>query len=241
MSPRPPPDPNAADRRLWRDAGLFAGAPPSALAALADASTPFRASAGQFLFQRGDPGDTIYLLAKGRIKLALLSAQGRELVLRHAEAGDFLGEIAFFDRSLRSTMAVALCDCQGLLLTRDAYLKIAPDQRSDLNAAVITYLCQRLRETTDQLESISLFELPGRLARFILFRLVQLNGPDLPPDPALDLGMTQGELAAILGASRPKVNRALQELEAGGAIRREGQVLYCDSLALQAAAAGIEA
>lgn len=217
---------------------LFAGAPEAALSALALASEPFRAGAGQILFHRGDPCDQLYLLAKGRIKLTLLSAQGRELVLRHVEDGDFMGEMAFFDGSQRSAMAVATSDCSGVVLTRAAYAGIAANLRVDLNGAALVFLCQRLRETTDRLEGIALFELPAQLARFLLSSLTQLHGADLPPDPALRLAMTQGDLAAMLGASRPKVNRALQELEASGAIRREGPIIRCDTRMLQALASG---
>lgn len=218
--------------RLWRGAALFEGAPDTAFEALAAASLPFRFTAGQILFQRGDTGDGVFVLASGRIKLALLSAQGRELVLRHAEGGDFLGELAFLDGSQRSAMAVAVTQGDGVFLTRQAFDRIAPDLRDTLISAALSYLCRRLRETTDQLESIALYDLPGRLARFFLLTLQQLHGEDLPPDPRLRLALTQGELASILGASRPKVNRALTELELAGGIRRDGTALICNPLRL---------
>jgi CRP/FNR family transcriptional regulator, cyclic AMP receptor protein len=213
--------------RLWRGAALFEGASDAALTLLAEASRPVHFDKGQVLFQRGDPGDWVLVLASGRVKLALLSAQGRELVLRHAEGGDILGEMAFLDGSSRSAMAVAMEKGEGVQLTRTAYDRLPAEERDQLNAAAIRYLCLRLRETTDQLETIALYDLNRRLARFLLLTLQQLHGEDLPPEPRLALAMTQGELAAILGASRPKVNRALQELEASGAVRKEGATLVC--------------
>jgi len=214
---------------LWRNAALFEGASAEAVAAIAQLSRPVRFSAGQILFDRGDQGDQVYALGSGRIKLALLTAQGRELVLRHAEAGDFLGELAFLDGTPRSAMAVAVTAGDGVVLDRRAFDQIAPNLRDSLLSAALRYVCLRLRETTDQLESIALYGLSGRLARFFLLTLRQLHGDDLPPSPRLRLSLTQGELAAVLGASRPKVNRALQELEDAGAItRHEGGTLTCE-------------
>lgn len=222
---------------LWRSAALFEGASPEAIAAIAQLSRPVRFSAGQILFDRGDAGDQVFALRSGRIKLALLTAQGRELVLRHAEAGDFLGELAFLDGTPRSAMAMAVTAGEGVVLDRRALDQIDQSFRDSLLSAALRYVCQRLRETTDQLESIALYGLSGRLARFFLLTLRQLHGDDLPPSPRLRLSLTQGELAAVLGASRPKVNRALQELEDAGAIlRQEGGTLTCQPEVLLALA-----
>jgi CRP/FNR family transcriptional regulator, cyclic AMP receptor protein len=224
-----PPKASPPALGLWRTAALFEGARPEAIAAIANASRPVRFSAGQVLFHRGDAGDQVLALASGRIKLALLTTQGRELVLRHAEAGDFLGELAFLDGTPRSAMAVAVTPGEGVILQRRAFDQIEPSLRDSLIAAALRYVCQRLRETTDQLESIALYGLSGRLARFFLLTLRQLHGDEMPEAPRLRLSLTQGELAAVLGASRPKVNRALQELEdAGAVLREEGGTLVCD-------------
>ncbi len=226
--------------RIWRGAALFDGAGEPALQALAAASTAGHWRSGEMLFQRGDVGDSVIGLATGRVKLSLVTRQGRELVLRHAEAGDFLGELAFLDPAPRSADATAMEDTSGFILRRVDFDRLADRQLLVSKAAV--YLCQRLRDTTDQLESIALYGLSSRLARFFLLTLRQINGDDLPPAPRLRLPLTQSELAAILGASRPKVNRAIAELELAGAIKRIGAILECDPDLLEAFAdpAGLE-
>ncbi len=227
--------------RLWRSAALFEGAPTEALSEVARASRPVHFRAGQVIFDRGDTGSSVLALGTGRIKLSLLTAQGRELVLRHAEAGDFLGELAFLDGTPRSAAAVAVEKGEGLVLDRAAFDQIPGPLRDTLLAAALRYVCQRLRETTDQLETIALYGLSGRLARFFLLTLRQLHGDDIPEDPRLRLSLTQGEMAAILGASRPKVNRALLDLEEAGALKREdGGTFLCnpDLLSALADAAG---
>ena len=212
--------------RIWRGAALFDGASEASLAALAAASTAMHWNVGEMLFHRGDEGDSVIGLATGRVKLSLVTRQGRELVLRHAEGGDFLGELAFLDPAPRSADATAQEPTSGFILRRVDFDRLADRQLLVSKAAI--YLCQRLRDTTDQLESIALYGLNSRLARFFLLTLRQMNGDDLPPAPRLRLPLTQSELAAILGASRPKVNRAIAELELAGAIKRTGDVLECD-------------
>lgn len=183
--------------------------------------------AGSSLFQRGDPGDWMVALEGGRVRLSLLTPVGRELTLRHAGPGDMLGELALFDGEPRSADAVALIETSGHVLYRrdvEAIARVHPG----FMQGVARYLSRRLRETTDQLESIALYSLEARLARFLLFTLRQLDGADLPATAALALDISQTELATLLGASRPKVNRALAALVEAGALKRDGAVWLCD-------------
>jgi CRP-like cAMP-binding protein len=225
--PTQPPAITARQAAFWRSFRLFAGLSSEALAELAAAARPRDWAAGQVLFQRGDAGDDLIALAEGRVRLSLGTAQGRELVLRHAEAGDMLGELAVFDGAPRSADAVAVTATTGWVLDRAAMQSLAR-RHPDLMLSVAAYLCGRLRDTTDQMEGIALYSLEARLARFLLFTLRQIHGDDLPPDPRLRLDINQSELAAVLGASRPKVNRALQGLRDAGAVTRLDDVLACD-------------
>lgn len=225
----------AARPAFWRSFDLFAGLDPAALEALAGLAQRRQWQAGETLFQRGDPGDWMLALAEGRVKLTLTTPSGRELTLRLAEAGDSLGEFALVDGEPRSADATALEPCSGWVLDRLRFAVLA-EAHPALGLSVARYFSRRLRATTEQLEGIALYQLEARLARFLLFTLRQLNGPDLPPEAALRLEINQSELAAVLGASRPKVNRALQSLQELGAIRREGEVWQLDLPALRAAA-----
>lgn len=225
----------AAKAAFWRSFDLFAGLPPPALEALAGLAQRRQWQAGETLFQRGDPGDWMLALAEGRVKLTLTTPAGRELTLRLAEAGDTLGEFALVDGEPRSADATALEPSSGWVLDRLRFAVLA-EAHPALGLSVARYFSRRLRATTEQLEGIALYQLEARLARFLLFTLRQLNGPDLPPEAALRLEISQSELAAVLGASRPKVNRALQSLQDLGAIQRAGEVWQLDLPTLRAAA-----
>ncbi len=77
------------------------------------------------------------------------------------------------------------------------------------------------------MESIALYDLSMRLVRFVLISLRQVQGERLPDQAELKMDLSQSDLSAVLGASRPKVNQALQALIAEGALRRDGRRLIC--------------
>lgn len=219
--------PNKTGVAFWRSFAMFEGFAPEAVALLDSMAIARSWSMGESIFQRGEDGDYMVVVTDGRIKLSLLTATGRELVLRYAEAGDTLGELALLDGAPRSADATATVVTEGLVLLRRDFERLQ-SQYPATAQSLITYLVQRLRDTTEQLESIALFEIEARLARFLLVTLRHVFGEDLPDEPQLRLDLSQGELAGVLGASRPKVNRAIMALQDAGAIERDGAVLRCD-------------
>lgn len=216
---------------FWRSFDMFTALPPEALAALAAIAQRRRWQPGEVLFQRGEQGEWMLALAEGRVKLTLLTPQGRELILRHAEAGDTLGEFALIDGDPRSADATAVAPTEGWLLDRARFAELA-ETHPALGMAAARYFCRRLRDTTDQLEGIALYQLEARLARFLLFTLRQIHGEEPPPEAPLRLKISQTELAAVLGASRPKVNRALMALQEAGALHRAGDIWQCRTVRL---------
>ena len=232
MSPAPPLREKPS---FWRSFPLFQGLPDAVLADIDAAATAQRWAAGKVIFQRGDAGEWLVALKSGRVRLSLITQAGRELTLRHAEPGDTLGELALFDQDPRSADATAVLDTTGYVLARRSYEALA-SKYPKLTMGVARYLSRRLRETTEQLESIALYPLEARAARFLLFTLRQLNGLDLPSRATLRLEISQTELATVLGASRPKVNRALLALAEAGALIKGPDGWICDIPALQALA-----
>jgi CRP-like cAMP-binding protein len=185
---------------------------------------------GQALFVRGERATGLYLVAEGRVRLAISTEEGRELSFRHATAGELLGEIAALDGGVRSADATALTAVTTYRLEKEDFRRLWT-ARPVLSERLISFLCSRLRDTSGQLESIALHPMHVRLARFFLIAIGDrkpVPGKRLP----LDLGMSQGELALLLGASRPKINEALGKLEEIGAIGRTLDRIFCDPLKL---------
>lgn len=201
-------------------------------AALAAAGSQRRWPGGATLFQRGDEGSYMLAITAGRVKLSLTTPAGRELTLRHVGPGDVIGELAAIDGYPRSADAVAVVDTQALVFRRDRFRDIVASHPA-LGLALANYLCGLLRSTNFQMESIALYDLRQRLARFMLLTLRQRYGEEIPPAAAIILGMNQTDLSLVLGASRPKVNQALQELVADGALRRDGEQMVCNLALLE--------
>ncbi|MDO9525131.1 MAG: Crp/Fnr family transcriptional regulator [Gemmobacter sp.] len=220
---------------FWRSFALFDGLHPGTLQAVVGAAGRTERPTGAVLFQRRDPGDYLVALASGRVRLTVGTQGGRELILRHAEAGDPLGEMALFGHAPRTADATALVPSVGHVVYRKAFDDIAAGH-PDLVFSGARHFNRRLRKTTDQLESLALCNLEARAARFLLFVLRQIHGDSLPPKAVLRPKISQSGMAAVLGAGRPKVNRALQALSELGALCKVGDIWSCDTALLMTSA-----
>jgi CRP-like cAMP-binding protein len=210
---------------------LFAGASPADLDAIASLSVERRYDDGETIFARGEPGEGMLVVLQGRIRLSIVSSEGRELILREAQPGDVIGEIAVIDGGRRSADAVAVGPVTAGFIGQPPFARLLAE-RPGLIMPVLQVLCARLRETTDQLESIALYPLEARLARFLLWHLkrhgrTRADGARITP-----LTISQSAIASFVGASRPKVNRVLAAFESAGAIDRRGALVHCNVEAL---------
>jgi CRP/FNR family transcriptional regulator, cyclic AMP receptor protein len=169
---------------------------------------------GQCVFIQGEPGDRMYVLAEGAVKLYVSSRDGGivELV-RHQPPAAF-GEVALLDGGPRTASAQAVERSVLLVVTRPELLRLL---RSDekLAEALLRILGAMVRRTTRQVSDLAFLSLQGRVAAKLL---------DLA-EPGQDLTrrITQVELATMVGGARQTVNQALRSLEARGFIRANGR------------------
>ena len=205
---------------------LFASLGPEVLGQIEGRFHTIQFKRGQTIYERGDAGNSLHLIRSGQIRFSVVSGDGRELSVRVAKAGEIIGEVAVLDRQPRTATAVALTAVIAHTLSRTEFDRLLL-QEPQLARNAIDFLCHRLRDTTDQLEMIALYAVEVRLARFLLLALKGQSAPAGKRIP-LELGFSQGELAQLLGASRPKVNLALGFLEEAGAIGRTSDRLFCD-------------
>jgi CRP/FNR family cyclic AMP-dependent transcriptional regulator len=203
--------------------------------AVADEMREVSFDASQVIFARGDQGREIYLVVSGRVRLSVLTAEGRELSFAHAEPGAIFGEIAMLDGGVRSADATAVNKVVALSLSKPAFKRLMETHPHVADAAV-RFLCSRIREADQQLEAIALYPIEGRLARFFLAAARAKAPGSEETRITIDLPMSQSELALLIGASRPKVNTALSVLEDSGALERSGTRVTCDIEELQAIA-----
>jgi len=212
---------------LLAKAALFAPLDAAARESVARQMRPVTFAAGQAIFARGDAGSEIYLVLEGRVRLSVLTLEGRELSFAHATAGDIFGEIAALDGGCRTADATAVDRVRAMTLPRAGLLGLIATTPAAA-AAAIGFLCARLREADQQLENVALYPIEVRLARFLLGLLQDDGLRDKAARATIALTMSQGELALLVGATRPKVNGALAALAASGAIERRDSAIICD-------------
>jgi len=207
-----------------RSSPLFARVEPVALAACAANLRLRRYRRGETIFHQGDPGDSLYIIESGSVKIVLPSPEGEEgAIIATLARGEFFGELALLDGAPHSATAVASEPVSALILQEPAFAELLETQPG-LRRALIAGLVSELRRLTNHVEDLHFLDLPGRLAHRIV-RLARETNPGETRDVHLEWRYTQSELGAMIGGTRQTVNRLLADLTAQGLIRIEGEEL----------------
>ncbi|HEV7370217.1 Crp/Fnr family transcriptional regulator [Arenibaculum sp.] len=188
---------------------------------------------GSVIFQKGDPGDGMMAVIRGRVKICSHSADGKELVLNIVNKGGLFGEIALLDGEPRTADAVALEEADLLVLRRAQFLPFL-SERPDLALRLIAVLCKRLRQTSAHLEDTLFLDAPSRLARALL-RLGEAFGrPAADGGFVLDLKLSQQQIGNLVGISRESINKHMGDWQRGGLVAvNGGYVTIRDRAALE--------
>jgi CRP/FNR family transcriptional regulator, cyclic AMP receptor protein len=183
--------------------------------AVLGASRPRRYAKGETLFHEGDPGDTLHLLAKGRVAIRVTTPLGDTATLTVLAPGDYFGELAIVSPAPRNSTVVALEPVETLTLHRD--------QLEDLrrrHVAVDRVLLEALAEEVRRLSHRLLEALYVPADKRVLRRLVDLrNLYSVDGSDPVTIPLTQDDLAALAGTTRPTTNRVLRQAEAEGTLQ----------------------
>ncbi len=208
---------------------LFAGLCPEALQAIARTLRVRRFRRGEVLFHEGDPGDALFIVASGAVKVVVPSEEGGEAILATLRRGDFLGELALLDGAPRSASAIALEPTEALALPRIQFRALA-DTEPAIRDALLEALAGELRRLTTHVAELHFLDMTGRLAAR-LAQLAEEHGERLPDGSIrLDAPLTQSDLAAMIGATRQSVNKLLGEFEQSGLVRLEREAIVVPDL-----------
>ncbi|AIB11404.1 hypothetical protein ABAZ39_05130 [Azospirillum argentinense] len=187
---------------------------------------------GAVIFQKGDPGDSMMAVIRGRVKICSHSTDGKELVLNIINKGGLFGEIALLDGEPRTADAVALEETDLLVLDRSKFVPLL-NERPAVALQLITVLCKRLRQTSEHLEDTLFLEASSRFAR-ALMRLADVFGKPAPGGLKLDIKLSQQQLGCLVGVSRESINKLLGEWQRNGVIAVEsGRITLLDRDALE--------
>ncbi len=206
-----------------RRSSLFDGLPDEELTEVAACLVTRTFGRGVFIFHKDSPGQTLYIIQSGRVRIFILSESGQEISLNVYGPGEIIGELGFLDGRPRSASAVAVEPTQTLALRREDFFQRLEDHPR-LAMRLLEILAARLRYTTAYAESLAFLDVHGRVAMRLL-ELADRFGAQSPRGDGLelDLFLTQAELASWVASSRETVNKVLSTFRDRGLIELAGQ------------------
>jgi CRP/FNR family cyclic AMP-dependent transcriptional regulator len=208
---------------------LFSGLGPEPLRAIAQTLRRRRFRRGEVLFHEGDPGDSLFIVASGAVKVVVPSEEGGEAILATLQRGDFLGELALLDGAPRSASAIALEATETLALPRERFNALVASEPV-IRDALLSSLAGELRRLTAHVAELHFLDLTGRLAAR-LARLAEEHGTrEADGSIRLDAPLTQSDLAAMIGATRQSVNKLLGEFVEEGLLRLDRDAIVIPDL-----------
>src|SRR5215208_6376386 len=148
---------------------------------------------GSVILFQGDPGDSLYVLRQGRVKVVLIGEDGREVILGVFEPGAHFGELSLIDDQPRSAHVIAMEESQLLILRREDFR----------------------RRVEQKIGGLVLLDVPGRISRLLLDLSAESGGANI------EKPLTHQTIAQMIGASRETVSRAMKEFQEEGLIRVE--------------------
>jgi len=166
------------------------------------------------IVSEGDDTDSLYVLVSGKARVFVADDKGREVQLNQLGAGEYFGEVTL-DGGPRSASVMALEECRCAVVKRaelTAFLERAPE----LSLHIVRKLARRVRDLTDNVRSLALMDVYGRVARLLLELAEEKDGKLV-----IDEALTHKDIASRVGASREMISRIFSDLAEGGYVRKE--------------------
>jgi CRP/FNR family transcriptional regulator, cyclic AMP receptor protein len=210
---------------VLRQHRIFCDLEPEALDQLCRYAKHVALKRGATLFSKGDPGNSLFAVISGAVKMSISSPEGRNAILNLIGPGEVFGEMAVLDGQARSADAIANSNCELFVIDRRDFL---PFMRNNPALAMkfIELLCERVRRTSDQVEQVILQDLPGRLASALL-GLTERHRSE--PD-SRTIEITQQEISEMVGMTRESINKQLRAWAARSWVRLEhGAIVVLDA------------
>lgn len=195
---------------------LFKGLPTEDIEQLHSVAVDLFCDKGRSIFTEGDQGTGFYIVADGKVKIYKLSPDGKEQILHIYGPGNPFGEVPVFSGMRYPANAQTLIKSHLLFFPRDAFIDLISGTPS-LAMNMLAVLSRRLREFTVQIENLSLKEVPGRLASYIVLLLEEQEGE------TINLPVSKGQLASLLGTIPETLSRILSRMSAKGLIQVNGR------------------
>jgi len=207
---------------------LFADLTDRELSLLTATSRRQKFPAKNMVFQEGEPGDVLMVILSGRVKVLLSGKHGQEFILAMLGPGNFFGEMALLEAAPRSATVMTVEPCEFLLLEQKNLIGLLKTQPL-IAVKILKHLSQRLRKTNEQIRSLVMFDIYGRVGRCLLnlaeTKGGRANGQFLVPNrPSFQ------EMAKMVGCSRETLSRAMKALKDNGCLTVTRNTIYINKV-----------
>lgn len=209
-------------REIIAESLLFSGLPAEQLDKVTAIAQERSFGRGESIFFEGDPGDGFYMVAEGQVKIFKMSLDGKEQILHIFGPGEPFGEVPVFHGQPFPANALSLSKTRLLFFPRRQFVELVTANPS-LALNLLAMLSLRLRRFAAQIESLSLKEVPGRLAAYLVY-LAEEQGSTTQ----VTLDIPKGQLASLLGTIPETLSRIFARMTEEGLIRVEGRTIYLD-------------
>jgi CRP/FNR family transcriptional regulator, cyclic AMP receptor protein len=186
---------------------------------------------GEIIMRRGDANAGMVVIVTGKVRISVVSEEGKEITLTVLGPGDVLGEMSLLDGQECSADVTAQEDCNLLVVDRNQFLRLLRSN-GELCLHLMAVLTRRLRRSNAALEDIALLDLPTRLGR-LLTRLASEYGVPARTGTRIEVRLSQKDISTLVGASREKVNKQLRQWEDEGVLGKDnGRLVVLNPRAL---------
>jgi len=195
---------------------LFGGLPEEHITEIAKIAVDKHYNKGDVIFYDGDEGAGFYLVIAGSVNVCKLSPEGKEQILHIVQEGETIGAVPVFSGKSFPANARAISKSHLLFFDRNSFIRLITNKPA-LTMNILALLSMRLREFTLQVENLSLKEIPGRLAVYLLYLSQEQGNKDL-----IKLNISKAQLANLLGTGPESLSRALGNMKSKKLIKEEG-------------------
>lgn len=221
--PALPAEEPARVRAAIARAPLFASLPISAIEEVSTRVQVRRIGAGVAVVRQDEPGDALFVIMSGRIKVVIAGESGREVTLALLRPGDSFGELSMFDGAGRSTSCIAVEAATVLALSRDDFMRlVAAHPRTAIN--LLGEMSRRLRKADATIAQLALCDVNERLVHQLV-ALARDEGAESPDGWVIRRRPTQQDLANMIGSCRETISRSFNQLARDGFIVQRGRSL----------------
>ncbi len=180
------------------------------------------------VFQEGEPGDVLLVILSGKVKVLLSGKSGQEYILTMLGPGNFFGEMALLEAAPRSATVMTVEPCEFLILNQ-RNIEGLLEKHPAIAMKILKNLSQRLRKTNEQIRSLVMFDMYGRVGRCLL-NLAETHGGRANGQFFVPNRPSYQELAKMIGCSRETLSRTMKGLKENGCLTVTRSTIYINKV-----------